>query len=115
MFTLSPHLALFANEGLVAIIVSLVGPAVTLWIARWAANRQEHRDDKDDSFRFRGELSTDNQSLRSEVRDLKIDLTYKNDYILKLEEELRLLSGERAVREAADKITGKRELTRSEN
>lgn len=115
MFTLSPHLALFANEGLVAIIVSIVGPAVTLWIARWTANRQEKQDKKDDSFRFRGELSTDNQSLRAEIKDLKIELADKNDYILRLEGELRLLSGEREVREAADKVTGKRELTRPSN
>lgn len=106
---LIPHIALVVNEGLVAVLIAVIGPAVTLLIARWTAKRQGERDDHDDEFRFRGDLSTDNQALRAEVKELKAEIKEKNKYILELEERIRLTTGERHVREDADRVTSRRE------
>lgn len=108
MFALIPHIAFAINEGVVAVGVAVIGPGVTLLIARWTAKRQEHRDGNDEEFRFRGELSTDNQSLRIEIKDLKAELKEKNEYILRLESEMRTLTTERHTREKADVVTGQR-------
>jgi predicted nuclease with TOPRIM domain len=89
MSILIPHIAFVVNEGLVAVMIAVIGPGVTLLIARWTAKRQEHKDDNDDEFRFRGELSGDNQALRTEIKDLKAELKEKNEYIKRLEKELR--------------------------
>lgn len=108
MPALTPFFGLFINEGAIAIIVAVVGPAVTLMIARWAAKRQENRDGHDDEFRFRGELSTDNQALRTEIKDLKVELKEKNTYILQMEIEMRQITDDRHVREQTDVETDKR-------
>lgn len=108
MPALISFLGFFVSEGSIAILVAVIGPAVTLVIARWTAKRQEHRDDNDDEFRFRGELSTDNHMLRAEVKDLKAELTANKEYILRLEQELRIVIEERHTREKADVRTGKR-------
>ena len=103
-----PIIAFVFNDGLVAIIVAIVGPIVTLWIARWRAKREIKNDDSNDEFRFRGELSTDNQALRGEIKDLKKELKDKNRYIRQLEIEIRTLTEERHVRELADEVASKR-------
>lgn len=108
MLALIPHIAFAVNEGLIAVIIAVVGPGVTLLIARWTAKRQEHRDDNDDEFRFRGELSTDNQALRAEIKDLKTEIKEKNEYIKRLEKEGRTTTDERHVREKADAAAGHR-------
>jgi hypothetical protein len=102
MSVLIPHIAFAINEGLIAVVIAVVGPGVTLLIARWTAKRQEHKDDSDDEFRFRGELSTDNQALRAEIKDLKAEIKEKNEYIKILEKEGRMVTDERHIREKAD-------------
>lgn len=80
---------LFQNEGLIAVLVGIFGPAATLVVARWIAKKQLQREPIDDAFRFRGELSKDNETLRVEIRDLKLEILGYKGTVKELERELR--------------------------
>src|SRR5664279_3236494 len=102
MLEMSPIIAayLFQNEGLVAILVAVIGTLGTLIAARLLAQRQIKRAPIDDEFRFRGELSTDNQALRAEIRDLKTEIGGYRITIKELEQEIRRVYQARRLRRA---------------
>lgn len=90
----------FQNEGLVAVLIAIIGTVGTLFGARLMAQRQIKREPIDDAFRFRGELSTDNQALRAEIRDLKVEIAGYKTSIRELEQELRRFYMARRLRRA---------------
>jgi predicted nuclease with TOPRIM domain len=99
MFILS---TIVSNEALNAIIIAVVGALSAAFIARYTAKRQALRDDNDTFKSFRGELQTDNMSLRQELRDVKEERDRMRERIDRLETELRRQNDIRMSRQASD-------------